>query len=235
VPPRELRTRLVAGRREMRVAAAGLPLATIYSDAAWGWIYSVLHGHSIDHLRILEPWADHLRVRQVQNDPFGLDPQPSASDLVASKARFWADEAAVFDILDNLLDELPAGAWTGADVTPGWTIADHVGHLTAWFDETVDTLDEHARTGRWRELPAEGIDAWNDRQVLRARETPVAIVREAYETGRDRLRRAVAAMPDDVWLDPEGFSWAYEDLHGHARAHLAMIAPFIARIGWPEK
>ena len=32
-------------------------------------------------------------------------------------------------------------------------------------------------------------------------------------------------MTDDGLARPEGFSWAYEDLHGHVRAHLAMIAP----------
>jgi hypothetical protein len=40
-------------------------------------------------------------------------------------------------------------------------------------------------------------------------------------------------MTDDEWLDPEGFSWAYEDLHGHIRAHHAMIGPWAARLGWP--
>jgi hypothetical protein len=40
-------------------------------------------------------------------------------------------------------------------------------------------------------------------------------------------------MPDDAWLDPEGFGWAYEDLHGHVRAHLAMIGPYAARARWP--
>ena len=48
-----------------------------------------------------------------------------------------------------------------------------------------------------------------------------------------RLRAAIAAMSDEEWLDPEGFSWAYEDLHGHVRAHLAMIGPFAATVGWP--
>ena len=32
---------------------------------------------------------------------------------------------------------------------------------------------------------------------------------------------------------PEGFSWAYEDLHGHVRTHLASIGPYAATIGWP--
>jgi hypothetical protein len=233
VPPTILRARLEAGHARLLAAARPLAHATIYSDAAWGWVYNVLHGHAIDHLRVLEPWADRLRVRQVENDPFGHDPQPAASNLAAAKRRFWADEAGISAHLDELLAQLPAEAWTEAEATPGWTIADHVGHLTARFDEAVAAIDEHRRSGHWRELPPEGSDGWNDDQVRRVRGTPVTDLRERYEAGRDRLCRAVAEMADDVWLDPEGFSWAYEDLHGHARCHLAMIAPFAARIGWP--
>jgi uncharacterized damage-inducible protein DinB len=157
-----------------------------------------------------------------------------ASDLVAAKARFWADDASISAHLDAILAALPIEAWTAAEVTPGWTIADHVGHLAAWCDEAVGVLEEHRRTGRWRGLPPQGIDAWNEEQVRRTRGTSVADLRRNHEAARERLRRAVAEMPDEAWLDPEGFSWAYEDLHGHARAHLAMIAPFAARIGWPE-
>jgi hypothetical protein len=232
--PADLRARLEAAHVRLLAVAARLPLATIYSDAAWGWVYSVLHGHALDHLRVLEPWADRLRLRQVESDPFGSDPQPVASGLHAAQARFWADEAGISAHLDAVLASLPEEAWTATEVTAGWTIADHVGHLTAWFDEAVAALDDHRRIGGWRELPPEGIDAWNERQVQRLRGTPPADLRERYETGRDRLRRTVAEMTDDVWLDPEGFSWAYEDLHGHARCHLAMMGPFAARIGWPR-
>jgi hypothetical protein len=48
------------------------------------------------------------------------------------------------------------------------------------------------------------------------------------------LRGAILAMRDDEWLDPEGFSWAYEDLHGHVRAHHAMVGPWAARLHWPD-
>jgi hypothetical protein len=233
VRPAEVRARLLASHAGLLTAADPLPLATIYSDAAWGWVYSALHGHAIDHLRVIEPWADKLRVRQVQNDPFGPDPQPVASDLAGAKARFWADDASVSAQLDETLDSLPVEAWTAAEVTPGWTIADHVGHLAAWCDEAVTVLKTHAATGRWRELPAAGIDAWNEEQVSRSRGTPVAEVRAGYDASRTRLRGAIGDMTDEEWLDPEGFSWAYEDLHGHARAHLGMIAPAAARARWP--
>jgi uncharacterized damage-inducible protein DinB len=233
VAPADLRVRLAQSHDRLLAVSEDLPLATIYRDAAWGWVYSVLHGHALDHLRVLEPWTDQLRVRQIQNDPFGQDPGPVASDLAAARSRFWADDAAISAQLDAALDALPREAWTANDVTPGWTIADHVGHLAAWFEEAAAVLEEHRRTGHWRELPAEGVDGWNDLAVRRVRGTPIAQLRDRYDRGRTALRDAIATMTDAEWLDPEGFSWAYEDLHGHVRSHLASIAPVVARIGWP--
>jgi hypothetical protein len=63
---------------------------------------------------------------------------------------------------------------------------------------------------------------------------PRAELRARYATALARLRAAIEAMTDDEWLDPEGFSWAYEDLHGHVRAHHAMIGPWAARLDWPS-
>ena len=233
LPPAVLRARLDAGHDVLLAATRRLPLATIYSDAAWGWVYNVLHGHGLDHLRVVEPWADALRARQEQNDPFGPDPQPVASDLDAARERFWADESSVAALLEATLRDVPDEAWTASEVTPGWTLADHVGHLTAWFHEAAAALEEHPRSGAWRELPAEGVDAWNETRVREARGTPVPPLLDGFATGRERLIAAARAMPDADWLDPEGFSWAYEDLHGHVRAHLAMIGPYAARTRWP--
>ena len=230
--PAELRRRLAAGRGRLLAVAADLPPATIRSDAAWGWVYNVLHGHSIDHLRVIEPWADQLRTRQISNDPFGPDPQPIAADPAPAIERFWAEEARAFDQFDEIVRAAPATAWTDAEVTPGWTLADHVGHLVSWFDEAVRALDEHRRTGEWVELPAEGIDAWNDVQVRRRRGTSRAELLDRFDAGRAGLESAVRAMSLEEWLDPEGFSWAYEDLHGHLRAHLAMVGPHAVRSTW---
>ena len=93
ISPAELRRRLVAAREALLPVARRLDPATIRSDAAWGWVYNIFHGHDLDHLRVLEPWADSLRARQVQNDPFGDPPQPHASNLASAKAAFSADEA----------------------------------------------------------------------------------------------------------------------------------------------
>jgi hypothetical protein len=82
-------------------------------------------------------------------------------------------------------------------------------------------------------MPPEGLDAFNDRQVRAARGTQPVDLRTGFDAGIARLRLAVRAMSDDEWLDPEGFGWAYEDLHGHVRAHHAMIGPWAGRLTWP--
>jgi hypothetical protein len=231
--PAELRARgLLAHERAVAVARA-LDPATIRSDAAWGWVHQVLHGHEIDHLTVLEPWADALRARQVQNDPFGPDPQPTRAGLDADVARFWATAEPILVAFERAMADTPERAWTEA--TGGdWTFADHVAHLAGWFNAGADALERHRAGLGWRELPADGTDALNDRHVRAARGTPPSELRRRFAAGRTRLEAAIRSMTGDEWLDPEGFSWAYEDLHGHVRAHHAMIGPWLARVGWPD-
>ena len=232
VAPVDLRARGLAAHDRVVAIARTLPMATIRSDAAWGWVHQVLHGHAIDHLTVLEPWAAALRERQIGNDPFGPDPQPIRADLAASIGRFWLTADSILAEFDRLVAALPAAAWTAPTGEP-WTFADHVAHLTGWFEEGARALEAHRIGKPWAELPPEGLDAFNDRQVEASRGTSPEVLRSAYATGVDRLREAIGAMRDDEWLDPEGFSWAYEDLHGHVRAHHAIIGPWAARLGWP--
>jgi hypothetical protein len=231
--PDELRERGSVAHERVLTLARQLPAETIRSDAAWGWVQQVLHGHELDHLAVLEPWADALRTRQIGNDPFGPDPQPTRATLGGDRERFWATAATVLADFERMIAAIPDEAWS--DPTDGdWTFADHVAHLAVWFDEGTRALDEHrVAPGPWTDLPAEGLDAFNDRQVRAARGTAPIELRRRYTAGLARLQTAIEAMTDDEWLDPEGFSWAYEDLHGHVRAHYAMIGPWAARRAWP--
>jgi len=232
VAPAELRGRAARARKRVLAVAHQLPARTIRTDAAWGWVHQVLHGHVLDHLAVVEPWTETLRQRQLRNDPFGPDPQPVRAGLSDALERFWSDEASLMALFAETVEALPDADWT-RQTDGDWTVADHVAHLAGWFEIAVDALRQHATGGGWMELPPEGLDVFNDRQVRAARGTPPATLRRRYETGLARLRDAVRAMSDDEWLDPEGFSWAYEDLHGHARVHLAMIGPWAARSSWP--
>jgi hypothetical protein len=232
--PPELRSAAELGRHGLLARATTLPLETIRSDVAWGWVYNILHGHALDHLRVLEPWADRLRARQVENDPFGPDPLPRPGAVTAGINRFWAESGPVFGLFDETIVGVPLDSWPTVGVTEGWSLADHVGHLASWFERAADALHEHRLSGRWDEVSTAGIDAWNATSVAARRGQSRQDLLTAFAAGRARLESAIRSMTDEEWLDPEGFSWAYEDLHGHVRAHLAMIAPWAVRSGWPE-
>jgi hypothetical protein len=232
IDPGTLRARGEAAHDRVLQVARQLSDEAIRSDAAWGWVHQVLHGHELDHLTVLEPWTDALRVRQTENDPFGPDPQPTRAGLADDRVRFWAADAAILDAFEQTMDAVPDPAWTSP--TDGeWTFADHVAHLAGWFDGGAAALEAHRSGGPWADIPAEGIDAFNAKQIRSARGTSPADLRSRFTAGLVRLRAATSAMSDAEWLDPEGFSWAYEDLHGHVRAHHAMIGPWAARVGWP--
>ncbi len=219
--------RLQAARPRLLEAAGRLPLETIRSHDAWGWVYSTLHGHYLDHLAVIEPWTDRLRDRQIDGDPFMADPR------AADHAGFVADAATFDDDFDALIRRLPAAHWDHTHVTPGWTLRDHVGHLADWMDEGARAIDVHRETGVWLSDPEEGIDAWNERHVVATRrETPTETLAR-YDAARIRLLDAVGTLSVEELRSPDGWSWAYDCQHGHVRKHLAMVGRWCATIGWP--
>ena len=203
----------------------------IREDAAWGWIFMVLHGHVLDHLAVLEPWADVLRRRQTDSDPFGGDPYETAPSREATRA-FLAAEASVFQRVLDTIGVVDERDWTAGEVTPGWTLKDHVGHVGAWLEEGASAIDEHGATGTWREY-TEGEDEWNARAVLAWRPQSTAAVRQRVIAAREAVVDRVRALPQDVLWSYEGIGWTYEVLHGHVRRHLAMVGPWCARRHWP--
>ncbi len=143
------------------------------------------------------------------------------------------DDATIAAAFRDAIATVPEPDWTVVPDGTDWSLADHVAHLTGWFAIAAAALDAHAAGGDWAAMPPEGVDAYNDRQVRAARGTRPVTLLAGFDAGLERLRRAVSAMTDEEWLDPEGFSWAYEDLHGHVRAHHAMTGPWLARTTWP--
>ena len=70
-----------------------------------------------------------LRARQVDGDPFVADPR--AADHAGFRGPGRGRSRPTFDAL---LRTVPARRWTVGEVTPGWTLRDHVGHLADWAD-----------------------------------------------------------------------------------------------------
>ena len=220
--------RLAAARPRLLAAARHLSAETIRSHQAWGWVYFVLHGHYLDHLAVVEPWTGSLRLRQVDGDPFVADPR------APDHAGFRAQEAAVGAQFDALVRTVPPDRWTGQELTPGWTLRDHVGHLADWAAEGVRAVDVFHATSTWLSDPAEGIDVWNERHVAATRDECPAAALARYDAARDALLAAIDTLSIEDLRSPDGWSWAYDCLHGHVRKHLAMLGRWCATADWPE-
>ncbi len=224
--PTAILARMDAGHGRLVELVRTLPMETIRSDAAWGWVHMVLHGHTLDHLGIIEPWAERLRDRQADGDPLGPDPRVGTGDDGVDAAAFRTAGALLFEQLDDVLASVPEAAWTIGEVTPGWTVRDHVAHLADCFDEGARVIGAALATGVWAGDPEEGIDAWNARMVARSATSSRAEVMERYRTGRELLRAAAAGLTQAELRSPEAWDWVYDCLHGHARQHLARLGPF---------
>jgi hypothetical protein len=233
IGPAEVRERLASDRTRLLALGRTLGDDAVRGDDAWGWVYMTLHGHQLDHLSLLEPWAERLRQRQAEGDPFGPDPSVGTGDPGADRAAFWAAEASAAATLDELLDAVPKPSWEIPGVTPGWTLADHVGHLGSWYHEAVRALEAYRSDGTWLAAPSEGLDAWNAREVERLRSTPATELRAWAAAGRRRLHELADGLDEAAFRSTDGWAWTYENLTGHVRSHLAMIAPWCVRTTWP--
>jgi len=229
ISPAPIRSRLIESRATLLERATRLPPDVIRNDAAWGWIFMVLHGHVIDHLSILEPWSDALRVRQADGDPF--DPLTALPPVSAE--TMVADAQGVLAYLDELVGRVADDRWSGSDVTPGWSLADHVNHLADWYEECSAAIEGYLRTGAWSDYPTEGVDVWNEQAVARSRRLTPARTRRRHEAALARLIERVDRLDRDALRSPDGWGWIYECLNGHVRVHLAVVGPWCVRASWP--
>jgi hypothetical protein len=220
--------RLRAARPRLLALVHELPPDVLRSDAAWGWVHMVLHGHYLDHLAVIEPWTAELRARQTDGDPFVADPRPADHDGLR------AQEAAIGAQFDALVRTAPADAWLGDGPTPGWSLGDHVGHLADWMDEAVRAIEVWHRDGIWLSDPDEGVDAWNERHVVVQRGAPRDAALARYDDARLALLAAADTLSPDALRSPDGWSWVYDCLHGHVRKHLAMLGPWRVALDWTD-
>ncbi len=228
LPRDEILHRLGASRAALLGVAGRLGTAAIREDDAWGWVYMTLHGHYLDHLGVIEPWAAALRRRQIDGDPFVDDPRSADAD------DFRREAAPHERDLDALLAAVPVDRWDTDTPTPGWTLRDHIGHLADWAAEGVRAIEVFERRGHWLADPEDGIEAWNQRMVDESRGETVTETLARYREASAGLQDAVDRLTDEDLRSPDGWSWTYDCLHGHLRKHLAMLGPWAARTGWPE-
>jgi hypothetical protein len=226
MPSADIADRLAAARPRLLAAARMFSEDELRGDPSWGWTYMTLHGHYLDHLTVLEPWAAALRLRQVDGDPFVAD----ARSL--DHRAFRHAEMTIAASFDSLVRPVPMTRWDSDQVTPGWTLRDHLGHLADWAVEGIRAIDQFRTTGAWPADPAEGIDAWNERHVVAARAGSTVEAMARYDAARLGLLDAVDGLDIADLRSPDGWSWTYDCLHGHARKHLAMVGPWCVATRW---
>ena len=231
--PADVRNRLLAATTLLADLAGRFEPEGLRGDDAWGWLYMTLHGHQLDHLGMVERWAERLRERQVEGDPFGPDPMLGTGDPTADQQVFWAEEADIFAAFSQVVDAVPAELREVFDVTADWSLKDHVAHVGSWFEAGAAAIEEYLRGGGWRSGPAEGLDAWNARNLEALRSLPWAQLRLRLDVSRQRIRAAAHELEPADFRSSDGWDWTYWDLAGHVRSHLAMIAPWCVRTAWP--
>lgn len=115
-----------------------------------------------------------------------------------------ADLIAEQQALDDIVAALDDEAWRLATPSPGWTIADQIGHLT-YFDGTaaLAITDPEAFTTEMHALLASG--AGDDMTLTLARTGTAAEVLAAWRANRDALAEAAATLGDGArvpWYGP---------------------------------
>lgn len=120
-----------------------------------------------------------------------------------------ADLAAEQDALDSVVAPLADDHWALATPSPGWTIADQIGHLT-YFDATaaqaiVAPDDFSAARDRLFEAALAGGSALDDLTLAAARSMAPAELLAAWRGNRRALLEAAATLADDTrvpWYGP---------------------------------
>lgn len=114
-----------------------------------------------------------------------------------------AEQAALDDVVAALTDD----AWAMPTPSPGWTVADQIGHLT-YFDGTaalaVEDPDEFVRVRDALLASASG-DATEDPTLREYRRMTPAELLRAWRTNRARLAAAGAGLAENarvVWYGP---------------------------------
>lgn len=128
--------------------------------------------------------------------------------MTVGVADVAADLAAEQGALDDALGALDDNAWSKDTASPGWTIADQIGHL-AYFDGTaaLAITDPEAFTAHLGEMMQHfGDDGAVDRVTLEPyRKMSPNELLAAWRLNRSRLADAAATMADDdrvVWYGP---------------------------------
>jgi hypothetical protein len=154
-----------------------------------------------------------------------------AVDLGAADRDPWADEAAIWARLGEVLDHIGAAHWDHPLEPAGndgqaWSVLDHVGHLAAWFDEGVTAIVRVLDGAPWPtfdEVAGGDFDAFNASQRAGWAGDGPADVRTHLDESRARLVALARDLPGDVIRDDDAWGWVFGVLVEHNLEHLEVL------------
>src|SRR4051812_2703048 len=114
----------------------------------------------------------------------------------------------------DFLASIPRERMTEPGATGPWSVKDVIAHLAAWRSRTLARL-EAAAAGQSEPPPPWPPDLHEDPDVElinvwfyeQHRDDPLETVLAGWDTSFDRLRAALAALPDAALYDPAYFPW----------------------------
>ena len=114
----------------------------------------------------------------------------------------------------------------------GWSIKDHLTHLTLWHELRFFELSRIARGGRasFPVTDESGVEHINQQFAANRRPLPFAQVLADLDFAREMIRQAIANCPEER-LDPRLFEELGPHGAGHDTAHAEMITAWRRREG----
>lgn len=159
----------------------------------------------------------------------------------ANKAELLDDVKKRWNAFVVYVDSLPQEQWTGPTDSAGWTISDHVAHVTAWSQAVVELFRD--RTPQQRTLGvsdaawASGMDAINEEVRQRTMGRSIGTVKSERDATFAALLKHVSGFSDDDLERPggefgleEGETCLREVLVGYLGGHYDEHRKYIATI-----
>jgi len=131
-----------------------------------------------------------------------------ATSMPANKAELLDDLHGRWDEFVRYIDSFSHEQWTGPADPAGWTVSDHVAHVTAWDRAVVELFRDRIPEQRTLQVSdvawATGTDAINEEIRQRTSGRPVGMLKSERDATFADLADAVANFSDEDLERPGG-------------------------------
>jgi len=151
-----------------------------------------------------------------------------AMEFLEEERDAWRPYEALLELTDEQLDR-------PLEAAHGWSGRDLMAHMLGWLETALASAKELAvredsptLQRREREMADPGVDAINERLRARARERPLAELREAFRTVPGELRGYLTVVPESRWIkNPAQLKPILGDTTDHYEEHAADLAAIL--------